>query len=284
MLAWPISSRPCALVPTIQTPGGLFSPTMAAPVLSSSVISTSSLLTAWAPAYRCRCYFACDVLARFCGQWYRAKQTIFTYAFSALKAVSIIMDVAAKARAVLQSAVAAAETVHEGNAYMIFQAICTAGPAEGPGESYDSIKACVSHKTQYYARLQTARRGVRCIRVSLKNPHCYVSASQKLIHFPELFPRPLGNIIIPERRRRPGQNQHAPRLNTHVRVHVCAVLLAVFFKPFVLLRDVLSSIHRCCLIPHAVVTQCRRKLHQAMRSFVEQADVWLPTHRSLCSA
>jgi len=43
--------------------------------------------------------------------------------------------------------------------------------------------------------------------------------------------------------------------NLPVTVSAVAVLLAVFFKPFVLLRDVLSSIHRCCLIPHAVVTR-----------------------------
>eukprot|EP00955_Chlamydomonas_euryale_P111626 366081-Chlamydomonas_euryale.AAC.2 len=132
MLAWPVSSRPCALMPTIQTPGGLFSPTMAAPLLSSPLISTSLLLTAWTPACCCRCHLACDVLARFCGQWYKAERTLFTYAFSAVKARSIVIDVAAKSRAVLRSAVAAAETVHKGNAYMIFQAICTGGPRRRP--------------------------------------------------------------------------------------------------------------------------------------------------------
>eukprot|EP00955_Chlamydomonas_euryale_P061583 358088-Chlamydomonas_euryale.AAC.1 len=53
------------------------------------------------------------------------------YAFFALKAKSIIINMAVKARAVLRSAVAAAETVHKGNAYM-FQAICTNGPRRRP--------------------------------------------------------------------------------------------------------------------------------------------------------
>eukprot|EP00955_Chlamydomonas_euryale_P072957 361578-Chlamydomonas_euryale.AAC.5 len=49
------------------------------------------------------------------------------------KARSIIIDVSAKASAVLRSAVAAADTVHKGNAHVIFRAACIAGPAEGPG-------------------------------------------------------------------------------------------------------------------------------------------------------
>eukprot|EP00955_Chlamydomonas_euryale_P117173 366458-Chlamydomonas_euryale.AAC.28 len=54
------------------------------------------------------------------GQRCRAGQTLFTYAFPALKARSMIVDVAAKARAVLRSAVAAADTVHKENAYTGF--------------------------------------------------------------------------------------------------------------------------------------------------------------------
>eukprot|EP00955_Chlamydomonas_euryale_P091302 364612-Chlamydomonas_euryale.AAC.28 len=132
MLAWPVSSRPGALVPTIQNAGGLFSPTLAAPFLSSSVISTASLLTAWTPAsslslpprLRCSCLLQRTKL--------QSRTNPFHDAFSALKARSIIIDVAAKASAVLRSAVAAAKTVHGGNAYMIFRAICTGGPRRRP--------------------------------------------------------------------------------------------------------------------------------------------------------
>eukprot|EP00955_Chlamydomonas_euryale_P103480 365494-Chlamydomonas_euryale.AAC.12 len=113
----------------------------------------SSLLTAWAPA-SLLLLPPRDVLACFSGQRYRAERTLFTHAFSALKARSIIIDVAAKASAILRSAVAAAETVHEGNAYMIFRAICIGGPRRQ--------RAQASLVTPY-RRAQGTRHNILCI-------------------------------------------------------------------------------------------------------------------------
>eukprot|EP00955_Chlamydomonas_euryale_P081838 363631-Chlamydomonas_euryale.AAC.17 len=90
----------------------------------------SLLLTAWNPASSLPLP---PSLRRSClRQRTTTERTLFTYVFSALKARSTIIDVAAKARAVLRSAVAAAGMVHKGNSYMIFQAICTYGPRRRP--------------------------------------------------------------------------------------------------------------------------------------------------------
>eukprot|EP00955_Chlamydomonas_euryale_P000772 8863-Chlamydomonas_euryale.AAC.5 len=106
---------------------------MAAPLLSSSVISTSSLLTAWIPRVLAvaATSFAMSLLASaYKGAELHETSSLMLSLLSKLEVSSSTW--LPKLEAVLRSAVAAAGTVHNGNAYIIFRAICTGGPRRRP--------------------------------------------------------------------------------------------------------------------------------------------------------